>query len=229
MSHRRTSSAYRHWDQQWRTETGIAAWSQPEPWLRESVSLLRERHVLRVLDLGCGPGRNSIFLGEQGFDTYAVDASSAAVKYLNNLAKLRELPIDIRKAQMDELPFDDGHFDYVLAFNVCYHGVRSDVLSTIGEVRRVLRPGGIFQTTMLSKRNSEFGIGREIESDVFVQDTATDDKVHPHLYCDAAGVIQYHQGFSLLCLEDRPQHTPTSYHWFATFESNGEFLGSARG
>ena len=73
---------------------------------------------------------------------------------------------------MCKLPFRDGEFDYVLALNVIYHGNECEVRRAIGEVRRVLRPGGVFQGTLLSKRHREYGLGREISRNTFIQEHA---------------------------------------------------------
>ena len=81
----------------------------------------------------------------------------------------------------------------MLSFNVLYHGDPGIVRTAIGEIRRVLKPGGIFQGTMLSKRNAGFGVGTEVAPDTFIRDAGDDmddsDKVHPHFYCDAAGLV----------------------------------------
>ncbi len=56
----------------------------------------------------------------------------------------------------------DAVFDYVLAFNVIYHGDRPIVERTIAEIARVLKAGGLYQGTMLSKRNTRYGCGLEV-------------------------------------------------------------------
>jgi tellurite methyltransferase len=65
---------------------------------------------------------------------------------------------------------------------------------------------------MLSKRNANFGRGREVADDTFVID-GVDDKAHPHFYCDAAGLMSIFSGFELLSLSDRQHEKPGSWHW----------------
>ena len=100
---------------------------------------------------------------------------------------------------MTDLPFADDAFDYLLSFNVIYHGDPNIVSRALAEIRRVLRPGGtwILQLTMLSKRNVNYGRGDEIAPDTFVDRTADDDKVHPHFYCNAGELMVLLQGFEL--------------------------------
>ena len=123
---------------------------------------------------------------------------------------------------MTELPFDDEAFDYVLSFNVLYHGDPEIVRTAVAEIRRVLKPGGIFQGTMLSKRNAGYGLGTEVAPDTFVRDPGDEmddaDKVHPHFYCDAAGLVALYDGFELLSLRDQLHKSPGSWHWHLVAE-----------
>jgi SAM-dependent methyltransferase len=120
---------------------------------------------------------------------------------------------------MTVLPYDDESFDYVLAWNVIYHGDESVVRKTIEEIRRVLRPGGYYQGTMLSKRNAEYvdRMGEEIAPNTLAGGT-TSDKAHPHYYCSAGELTGLFEGFELLSLVDREQKKPGSYHWVMVAE-----------
>ena len=110
----------------------------------------------------------------------------------------------------------------MLSFNVLYHGDPEIVRQAVAEIRRVLRPGGIFQGTMLSKRNAGFGVGAEVAPDTFVRDAGDDmddsDNVHPHFYCDAAGLVALYDGFELLSLRDELHKKPGSWHWHLVAE-----------
>jgi hypothetical protein len=66
----------------------------------------------------------------------------------------------------------------------------------IAEIWRVLKPGGLYQGTMLSKRDAQFGCGRPVAPDTFIR--GSDPKAHPHYYCDLAGLAALFAGFELL-------------------------------
>nr|WP_298689631.1 class I SAM-dependent methyltransferase [uncultured Dongia sp.] len=110
------------------------------------------------------------------------------------------------------LPLPDASCDYVLAWNVIYHGDRDVVRQCLDEIRRVLKPGGIYQGTMLSKRNGRYGKGEEVAPNTFVIHEES-DKAHAHFYCNAAELVDLYQGFELQSLIDRPHQKPGSYHW----------------
>ena len=75
----------------------------------------------------------------------------------------------------------------------------------------MLKPGGIFQGTMLSKRNASYGVGAEVAPNTFVDagiDPDDTDKVHPHFYCNAAELVALFAGFELLSLIDQEHPSP---------------------
>ena len=208
----RTDTAHHHWDKLWQVEEGRADWLKPDPDVVAFAKSCFSAGARQALDLGCGVGRHALALGEMGFETSAIDASPAGLEELRHASSACGLDVDLRRAEMTALPFDDDSFDYVLSFNVIYHGDPSVVRRAIGEIARVLKPGGHYQGTMLSKRNRNFGLGREIAPDTFVNEDES-DKAHPHYYCDAAGLVALFDGFELLRLEDRLHSKPGSWHW----------------
>ena len=123
---------------------------------------------------------------------------------------------------MHSLPFDDGAFDHVLSWNVIYHGDEDILLRTIGEISRVLKPGGTYLGTMLSKRRLPHeqtkAPGREISRNTWVFDSPEGDKVHPHYFCSAAELLALFSGFEPLSLRDNEHEKPGSWHWHLTLE-----------
>src|SRR3546814_12114226 len=74
----------------------------------------------------------------------------------------RSLDVAFRAGRMTELPYADASFDYLLSFNVIYHGDGGVVARAIAEIQRVLKPGGLFHGTLLSKRNGRYGLGEAL-------------------------------------------------------------------
>ncbi len=212
-TNQRTDTAHLHWDTCWQTEDGRADWLKPAPDVVAWIQRLKETgDARRVLDLGCGVGRHALYFAELGFQTSALDGSAAGLAELERQATARGLTIEAEEGLMTALPYADGQFDYVLAFNVIYHGDPAIVSKAIAEVTRVLKPGGHYQGTMLSKRNRNFGLGREIAPDTFVNEGQS-DKAHPHFYSNAAELIALFEGFELMALEDKLHRKPGSWHW----------------
>ena len=88
----------------------------------------------RILDVGCGTGANLLMLSQYG-EAEGVDISEDALSFC------RERGLDkVRLAAGEQLPYEDGTFDLVTAFDVVEH--MDDDLAGLREMRRVLRPGG---------------------------------------------------------------------------------------
>lgn len=213
MTKRRTDTAHEAWEANWRSEAGRADWLDPEPEVVETATRLAGNGAARALDLGAGVGRHALALAALGLRTDAFDASPAGLSQLEDSASRRGLAIATTRGLMTELPYPDDTFDYVLSFNVIYHGDTAVVRRTIGEIARVLAPGGTFQGTMLSKRNARFAVGAALDPHTYVDPDADDDKQHPHFYCTAGELCDLFKRFEPLSLVDREHSTPRSWHW----------------
>lgn len=213
----RTDTAHFAWDKRWQTEEGRADWLKPADDVAMLIASLQQQGTVKALDLGCGVGRHALAFARAGFETHAVDLSEAGLKELEKSAKAGGVEIAAQLAPMTELPFEDNTFDYVLSFNVIYHGSPDIVRKAISEIARVLKPGGVYQGTMLSKRNGNFGLGTEVAPDTFVRE-GDDDKDHPHFYCNAAELVALFDGFELRSLDDKLHSKPGSWHWHLVAE-----------
>lgn len=208
-----TATAHLDWDNRWKTDEGRADWIKPDASVVAATELAKARGGRKVLDLGCGVGRHALYLAEAGFDVCAIDASETGIAHCRTEAERLGLEVDAQVAMMNELPFENHSFDFVVSFNVIYHGDPEIVAGTAREVGRILKPKGLFQGTLLSKRNMAFGIGEEIAPDTFIDQNAADDKTHPHFYCDAKGVVELLKGFELMQLVDNEHKQSGHWHW----------------
>jgi tellurite methyltransferase len=148
--------------------------------------LLKGRFVsgTRLLDAGCGSGRNLVYFLRTGYEVFAVDQSSEAISQVRMLASslATDLPPEnFRVETVERMSFDDAHFDLVISSAVL-HFARTDEQweAMVKEMWRVLRPGGTFFARLASTTGIEDLIqplgGRRYHlpdgSDRFLVDTA---------------------------------------------------------
>ncbi len=91
----------------------------------------------RVLDVGCGSGELLEHLQDQGARPSGVDPAARMVE----LARARAAGADVRVCEIEDLPFDDGAFDAVLAVNAFQFAQDPD--DALAEAARVLAPDGV--------------------------------------------------------------------------------------
>lgn len=203
-----------------RADHNPAGWITPDPRIESIVPELNRRGVRRILDLGCGVGRHALMFAEAGFDVSGLDASKAGLAFCGQMAEERGVELNLKAGSMTRLPYDPNTFDYVLAFNVIYHGNRRVVARAVREITRVLKPYGLLQAILLSKRHGDYTQGVEIAPNTFVRD-GKGDKAHPHFYCNAAEAVRLLKGYELLRLEDAPQKDAQDWRWYALAERVG--------
>jgi tellurite methyltransferase len=202
----------KEWDAIWQTDEGRTWWLKPQPWVVSLVPRFKAEGVQKALDLGFGLGRHSVFLAREGFDVYGVETSPAGLEYTLGWAERDGLALNLAMAEMSHLPFRDGFFDLILAWNVIYHGMVEYIGRTVAEIRRCLKPGGYLLCTLISTQNDQCGLGEELEKGTYVI-TGHEEKSFPHHYFDKAEVETLLSDFTLLECEDVPGGRPGSYHW----------------
>ena len=122
--------------------TALARRSSYElPWLADLVPLqaLRDRSVLEI---GCGAGFDAHMFCDHGCDYYGIDlAPENARRTRRHLAHFGMTPA-VLSGDAEHLPFPDASFDFIYSMGVLHHV--PDLPTALREIRRVLRPDGLF-------------------------------------------------------------------------------------
>jgi ubiquinone/menaquinone biosynthesis C-methylase UbiE len=111
----------------------------------EEAGLLTLREQLlsgvsgRVVEIGAGTGRNLAFYGD-GVELTLTEPDSHMARKLEQRIAEHGRPVELVQASAEDLPFEDGQFDVAVSTLVLC-GVE-DQARALGEVRRVLKPGG---------------------------------------------------------------------------------------
>ena len=119
---------------------------------------------MRILDAGCGSGRNLVYLLREGFEVFAVDSDGRAIEETRRLASALAptLPADnFRVEPVEAMSFPDAFAEVVLSSAVL-HFARDDdqFLSMLRNSWRVLKPSGLFFCRVASSIGMENQIKR---------------------------------------------------------------------
>ena len=108
----------------------------------------------KVVDIGCGAGREAVVFVKNGFDYTGVDASQAML----NIAKTRAQGGVFIQMDFYHLEFPDNTFDGFWAAASFLHVPKSDVSKLILEAKRVIKPGGVGFISIKEKDGTDEGV-----------------------------------------------------------------------
>ena len=128
--------------------------------------LLRGRITpgMRVFDAGCGSGRNLVYLLQQGYEAFAVDADPYAIQEVRNLALslAPSLPAEnFRAESIEHSSFPASFADVVLSSAVLHFAANDDQFhSMLQGTWRILKPGGLLFCRLASSIGIEHRVQR---------------------------------------------------------------------
>ena len=122
------------WDQRFAEQPWI---SHPDPLLTQIVGELAPG---RAIDLGCGPGRNAIWLAEQGFQVTGVDASAVGLRQARERAAAAGVHLDLILADLRDYRVPESLFDLAVVANL--HPGPGGLKPILAEAVAGLVPGG---------------------------------------------------------------------------------------
>ena len=115
---------------------------------------------MRVLDAGCGGGRNLVYLLREGYVVFGVDASAEAVEHVRSVASALAPGLDgrnFRVETIEAMSLPDGFADVVIS-NAVLHFARDDAHfeAMVRGLWRVLKPGGMLFCRLASTIGMDF-------------------------------------------------------------------------
>ncbi len=147
------------WLDIWKTDPHFATSMKPSPLAKELVSMEAENDTKgRILEIGCGNGRDSIYFGKQGHSVIGIDISSVAVRIAKGNNALENVQFEVGDAE--KLRFEAGSFDAIYSLSVLQ---TTKLEKSVVEVSRVLKKKGIallylyVKTTFFDEDDKEKG------------------------------------------------------------------------
>ena len=110
--------------------------------------------AMKILDAGCGGGRNLHYFLRNGFRVFGIDQNPEAVEYVRSLARILAPEIsseNFQVAEIEKMPFPDESFDLIIS-NAVLHFADDErhFHRMLREMWRVLKPSGMFFARLAS-------------------------------------------------------------------------------
>jgi 2-polyprenyl-3-methyl-5-hydroxy-6-metoxy-1,4-benzoquinol methylase len=120
---------------------------------------------MRILDAGCGEGRNMVYFIKNDFRIYGIDANADAVKlaklYCRSLSNTFEVE-NIQNFTIEQNPFPDHFFDAIICLNVLHSAKnQNDFFLWFEQLIRMLHSGGF----LLLSLQSQIGVSQNHQQD----------------------------------------------------------------
>ncbi len=178
MGGRRLSSAHpslatsqrEHWQETYRAHPCMYGSDASEPALY-ATQVFQAADVESVLELAAGHGRDALHFARAGFTVLATDFSDVAVAEIRRLAEAAGLTERIQAAVHDlreSLPVQAESIDAVFAhMALCMALSTREIHTVVGEIGRVLKPGGTLIYTVRHTGDAHYGTGQAHGDDIF--------------------------------------------------------------
>ena len=116
----------------------------------------------KVLDLGCGEGRNSLFLAKKGFQVTSVDISKVGIRKLQNLSKKEKINLEATVSNIDSYLNNCKKFDAIYCMNVLQFINKKDIFPLIDKIKSKTKLNGFFASFIAeNKKQKDIVLSKE--------------------------------------------------------------------
>ncbi len=139
----------------------------PSEFAKKCYEYFIQNRVKKILDLGCGQGRDAVFFSLNGLEIYAVDSSIVAIESIRKFNEKNNQSINAKYMNAKQgLPFDNNYFDAIYShmfYNMNFTNNELDFL--FQESNRVLKTKGLLCFSVRSDKDELFRRGFKIDKD----------------------------------------------------------------
>jgi len=150
-----------YWNNEW-TGRGLDPTSD---FAQKVITIIRKHGLVKILDLGCGNGRDSIFFAQNGLDVTALDIAGAAASNFQEFPAIKFIQQDLR-----DLSFPPESIDAVYANLSLHYFDDATTKDIVGRLFRSLRPGGYIFIKCKSTDDLLFGQGEKVADNIYLKD-----------------------------------------------------------
>lgn len=160
----------RHWERTLAEAPSLFG-DRPSSAARAALAEFKSRTFKNLLELGAGHGRDALFFARRGFRVTALEYAGKGLDLIASRARdagLSDLVIPICHDIREPLPFEAASFDACYSHMLyCMALTEGDLEALSGEVRRILKPGGLNIYTVRHTGDPQYATGTRLEEKMY--------------------------------------------------------------
>lgn len=156
------------WDRVYAKDSSFFG-DEPSSFALSCYNIMKDKGVKKILELGCGQGRDCLYFGSEGLDVTALDYSQTAINGLLERTKQTNTKINVHVYDAKKpLPFAEDMFDAVYSHMFFSMGMKMEELQFVfGEARRVLKDNGLHFFSVRNRNDKFYGKGTRMNDGVY--------------------------------------------------------------
>tara|TARA_Y100000816_G_scaffold263244_1_gene221443 strand:+ start:138 stop:791 length:654 start_codon:yes stop_codon:yes gene_type:complete len=186
LDQKKLNQQSQHWEKNFSNKPEMFG-LEPSISAKKALKLFQEKKIKKIVEIGAGLGRDTIFFAKNSIHTTALDYSSSGIEIINQKIKKNNLKDYISTKLFDvrqKLPFKDNSIEACYSHMLyCMALTNKDLEKLNNEIRRILKPDGINIYTVRHENDGDFkkGIHRGeslYENDGFIVHFFSEKKVN---------------------------------------------------
>ena len=186
MDQKKLDHQSQHWESNFSSKPEMFG-LDPSLSAKKSLELFKEKNIHKIVEIGAGLGRDTLFFAKNLIHTTALDYSPSGIDIINQKTKKNNLSNYVSTKLFDvrqKLPFEDNSIEACYSHMLyCMALTTSDLKKLNNEILRILKPGGINIYTVRHTNDGDFQNGIHIgedlyENDGFIVHYFSEDKVN---------------------------------------------------
>ena len=147
---------------------------EPSLSAKKALKLFQEKKIDKIIEIGAGLGRDTIFFAKNSIHTTALDYSSSGIKIINQKTNKENLSNYVSTKLFDvreKLPFEDNSIEACYSHMLyCMALTTNDLEKLNNEIQRILKPSGINVYTARHTNDGDFQRGIHLGEDLYEND-----------------------------------------------------------
>ena len=173
MDQKKLDQQSQHWEKNFSNKPEMFG-LEPSHSAQKALKLFQEKKIDKIIEIGAGLGRDTIFFAKNSIHITALDYSSSGIKVINQKTNKENLSNYISTKLFDvreKLPFEDNSIEACYSHMLyCMALTTNDLEKLNNEIQRILKPGGINVYTVRHTNDGDFKRGVHVGEDLYEND-----------------------------------------------------------